>query len=367
MTALPAPIPAAGAGPGDIPPVITSADVLAVLPAFLKGDDAAPVRDAMVAALTAVLLAYQASGSFAAWMSDVLHAEGTFLDGLGADRGVLRQRSEQDPSYRARIIGIPQMVTPAAIMAGINALLAPFTSVQAQYFESVLDRHYMRTVANQGSGFHSFLWKKSTTATIRAPNYPDRLYLADSAANGGAVRAQSDPGGARLFRDHVGRFLLLRIPDLSPVNNSGAFIFNTQKDSPPAGTPVYWQPTTPYSTLSIGGAKYYLPTLANQTGYWYFPTSSVSASSGSVEPMWPTVPGQFVIDGGVVWVCKGALYPIGLGKFMRTKAHGGTPLGSYLRLRGASAASVYASIASLVDRLKGAGIRVEIFVDPTLH
>lgn len=366
MTALPAPIPASGTGPGDVLPVVTTADVLAVLPAFLKPGDPAAVRDGMIAALTAIIVAYQSASGFSSANSDVLRAKGIYLDGLGKDRKVFRAPSELDPSYRARILGIPSMVTPAALVAGVNAILAPFTTVQCQYFESGMDRWYART-KSATTGFHSFVWSRATIGSRRCPYYLDRLYQDDAAANGGAFRPNSAPGGARVFSDRIGRFLCFRIPDLSALNLTGVFAFNTQDDPPRGASPIYWTPSTAYSTSSIGGAKYYLPTQGNQTGYWYFPTNRVSALSGSVEPTWPVVPGEFVVDGGVVWLCKGAMRPIGLGMYVRTKAHGGTQFGCYPRARGTNATTVYASVASLIDRLKGASIRAAIFVDATLH
>lgn len=51
-------------------------------------------------------------------------AEGVWLDQHGSDRGVARQGGESDDSYRARLRTIDDAVTPAAILAVVNAILA---------------------------------------------------------------------------------------------------------------------------------------------------------------------------------------------------------------------------------------------------
>lgn len=360
------PIPLPGTGYGDTHPVISKADVLAVLPAFWKRDDTAPVRDGLVAALTAIMLAYQTDASYAAAMVDILRAQGTYLDGLGNDRGVPRALGELDPSYRVRLLALPSLVTPTAILAGVNAILAPYTAIKAQYSESVQDRWYVRSAQNIAQGFHSFVWKAASTTGQRSPYYLDRLYEDDSAQNGGYVRPQSSPGGARVFKDTIGRFLVLRVPDLSALDAIPVCAFRTTNDPVATATPVYWNPSTPYSTLSIGGPKYYLPTQANQTGYWYTPSSSTAKLSGLVEPTWPRVPGQVVLDNQVTWICRGVLHPVGLGMFAYKTVSQGSPSGAYIRSFSATAPSVYAAISNLVDRIRGASIRFAMFVDPKL-
>ena len=88
------------------------------------------------------------------------------------------------------------LVTPTAILAAANTILALYTAVRAQYAESVLDRWF---VHDGTAGWHSFVGAQ--------PQYLARLYPADAAANGGFVRPSSEIGGAWAFAD-AGRALL---------------------------------------------------------------------------------------------------------------------------------------------------------------
>ncbi len=199
----------------DVLPVTSTDDVRAVLPAFLHPDDPAPVRDAIVAALTQILLTYQKRSAYAAAQSDILRAVGRALAEACAERGMLKQTGESDDALRARALTVPSLVTPAAILAAANTILAPYTSVLPQYSEATSDRWFIGG-ANAARSWHSFLFKKATIPL--SPNYPDRLYPEDAALNNGYVRPQSSPGAARIYSDTVGRYFLLRIPDLSPLD-----------------------------------------------------------------------------------------------------------------------------------------------------
>jgi hypothetical protein len=200
----------------DVLPVTSEDDVHAVLPAFLRPDDPAPVRDAILAALTQILLTYQARSGYCAAQSDILHAIGRGLAEACAERGVYKQTGESDDALRARALTVPSLVTPAAILAAANTILAPYTSVLPQYSEPTHDRWFVGGDAPRS--WHSFLFKKATTSL--SPFYPERLYPEDSVANNGYVRPQSSPGAARVYSDTVGRYFLLRIPDLSPLDVS---------------------------------------------------------------------------------------------------------------------------------------------------
>jgi hypothetical protein len=200
----------------DVLPVTSADDVRAVLPAFLLPDDPAPVRDAILAALTQILLTYQARSAYAAAQSDILRAVGRGLAEACAERGVYKQTGETDDALRARALTVPSLVTPAAILAAANTVLAPYTKVLPQYSEAAQDRWFVGGVAPRA--WHSFLFKKATTSL--SPFYPDRLYPEDASVNGGYVRPQSSQGASRVYSDTVGRYFLLRVPDLSPLDAS---------------------------------------------------------------------------------------------------------------------------------------------------
>ena len=269
----------------DVLSVTSADDVRAVLPAFLHPNDPAPVRDAIVAALTEILLTYQARSGYAAAQSDILRAVGRGLAEACAERGVYKQPGESDDALRARALTVPSLVTPAAILAAANTVLAPYTKVLPQYSEAAQDRWFVGGKAPRV--WRSFLFKKATTSL--SPFYPDRLYPEDVAANGGYVRPQSSPGAARVYSDTIGRYFLLRVPDLSPLDVSLAATY-------------------------------------------------AQASSGVA------VPNRMFVGRG--------------------KAPTNT---TYLRRIGASAVGVYQSVVNAIDRIKGAGIRWCLLVDPKLR
>jgi hypothetical protein len=213
MPLLPLPTGGSSLTGGDTP-VSGTDDVLAALPLFLRPNDSAPIRDAIVAALTAIFIGYQEASNYAAEQSDVLRATDTYLRGFAQELKTYAKPGEDDEALRARMLSVQGLVTPTAILAAVNALLAPFTTVQAQFAESIQDRWFVRSAPATGD-WHSYVWK---TTMSRSPTYPDRLYPDDAAINGGDVRPNSNPGGARVWSDNVGRNFLLRLPDLSPLD-----------------------------------------------------------------------------------------------------------------------------------------------------
>ena len=237
MAKLPARLPIVPSA-GDLP-VESSDDVLAALPAFVRATDSAPVRDAIAAGLSAILKRHQLLSAYGAAQSDLLRATGLYLEGLCEDQGIFKQAGEDQEALRARALTTPDLVTPEAILAAANGILAPWTRGHAQYMESGLDRMF---VSDGTADWHSFVGA--------APSYPDRLYPDDAARNGGAVRAQSDPGGAWIFGDNIGRFFILRVPVVANVDvslvYSGAKIASADVDAPERGgaEPAAYPPLT---------------------------------------------------------------------------------------------------------------------------
>jgi hypothetical protein len=206
--------------PVDQPPLIPGAgprpfrsrdDVIAHLDEILLGSgDLAPIRDALLDALIALLYQLQFRGEFAIAQCDLLRATEQYLTSIGGDdRGVPRAPNEGQEAYRARLLATPQTVTEAAIVLGVNLILAPFTSTQCQLFDGILDRWFVRSDPAEVS-WRSFVGN--------SPEYPDRLYSGQEALNGGLARPNSDPGGARVFKTTLGRMFILRLPDLSSLS-----------------------------------------------------------------------------------------------------------------------------------------------------
>lgn len=192
---------------------IGASDVLAVLPAFVRRSDSAPVRDALAAALVEILRRYRQLSAYAAAQCDITRATGIYLQSLCAEHGVFKQDGETDDALRARALTVPSLVTPAAILAAANTILALYTSGRAQYAESVLDRWF---VQDGTAPWHSFVGVQA--------QYLSRLYPADAAANGGFVRPGSEIGGAWAFSGQLGRFFILRVPVLTGLGSAHAFL-----------------------------------------------------------------------------------------------------------------------------------------------
>jgi hypothetical protein len=214
------PLAQPSAGPA---PVSSVAEVLAILPTFLRPDDAAPVRDAILAGVTAMCLAVQDAGAYAAAQADELRATGVYQDEIGIERGVYRNGDDNE-TYRARQLLPPAIVTPTAILAAANALLKKYTAVTARYCESFGDRCILRFVsANPSATPRSYLYFRATAP--RSPDYPDRFYVSEAAANGGVSIPGREPGFARLFQDRLSRLFVLRVPDLSSVDGQDTPVY----------------------------------------------------------------------------------------------------------------------------------------------
>ena len=104
------------------------------------------------------------------------------------------------------MFSVQKVVTPQAILEAADALLAPYTTIKCQYFESVLDRWFLTGAVS--------VWRSYIGAS---PDYPDRYY--DS-------RPQSSPGGAWTFADNGGRYFVLRVPVIDSLNGAHMFLFD---------------------------------------------------------------------------------------------------------------------------------------------
>jgi hypothetical protein len=201
-------------------------DVLSLLPPEVRRSTTAPVRDALIAALTEILREYQRRSSRGAALGDILRATGTSLDGLAADHEVFKQPGEADESLRARMLEIDALVTPHDILLAVNTILAPFTTLRAKYFESELDAWFVDdgTVTSWGS----FVYVEGQPQA--SPRYPDRYYADEAAENDGFEFESREVLGAWAFADALGRYFVLRIPQLEAVDDLGSYAFDATVD-----------------------------------------------------------------------------------------------------------------------------------------
>jgi len=196
--------------------VQTAADVLAIYPRQFR-TDGHPVLDAINEAHAGIHRAYTDASDYAAEMSDILRARAEYLDGLLGDHGCYRAPGELDDDYRARGFAWQGVVAPEAVVAVVDALLAPYTTTLAQCCESIADRYY---VEDGSAVWGSFV---NTSVTLNGPSYPDRLYPGDATLNGGAFRLQTDPGEPLIFLDDAGRQFFLRVPLLNDADGPTAY------------------------------------------------------------------------------------------------------------------------------------------------
>jgi hypothetical protein len=198
--------------PGSIgSPVQSADDVRAMFPFQAKGHpDLAPIREAITAGATGMFLAHQTATDYAAAQADVTRATSLYLDGQLTDRGVARAEDEEDEPYRERGLAVPNVVTPAAILARVNAILSQYTTIQAQLFHSVLDR----TFIGAGTRPYAFIGR----VVGFDPDYPDRNY---------DLRPNAHPHGAWVFRDTArGRLFVIRVPVLAGLD--GTFTYQAR-------------------------------------------------------------------------------------------------------------------------------------------
>lgn len=209
MTVLVPPL-VPGAGPR---PVRTRDDVARLFPSWVKDPVAAPVRDALVDALTSLLLQHEFRAEIAAAQSDELRATRQYLLECGSEQGITRQPGEGEEAFRERMFAVEGVATEEAITVGVNAILAPFTSKTCQLVDSILDQYFV-----QGAGAQP--WRAFLGAS---PLYPERLYPKEAAENEGLYRPHSDPLDARFFNLGGCEFCLL-VPSLGITG--GPFIGN---------------------------------------------------------------------------------------------------------------------------------------------
>jgi len=197
---------------------------MALLDELLGTEDPAPIRDGLVDSLTSLLYELEFRGEYALAQADAARATEGYLTSMGGeDRMRPRAIGEQDEPYRSRLFSTPETVTERAIVTGVNALLASFTRTQCQLVDTVLDRWFIGD-DDPNRTWHSFI--------DAPPEYPDRLYSGQEDSWGGVSRPNSDPGGARVFDNEVGRQFLLLLPDVTGLP-ARAFVITHRDDLAP--------------------------------------------------------------------------------------------------------------------------------------
>ena len=201
-------------------------DILTLYPEEIRGPKGTehPVLDDIAGAHLAMHEGYQDAADYAAAQADPLRATGRYLDVFAEDRGFKRQEGESDEDLRTRVFAAFQGVSPDGIMAVVNAILAPYTSIKAQYYEPELDCWFVPSSSD--SVWCSFI---ASSPNAAPPDYPDRLYEHNAAEHDWLYRPQSSPGEAVPDWGSDGPRFVLRVPQLNDSSSLLAFV--TSSDS----------------------------------------------------------------------------------------------------------------------------------------
>lgn len=183
-------------------PVTDEADVLAEFAAPQKNPDTAIVRDSIASAYAEGFIEYQNLAERAAGQSDPMRATGLYLRDYAAEREVVPAPGESEVSIRARLFQAPRIVTPDAIKAIIDEVIAPRT---CHVSELDLDGWFLHASSTTS------VWESFVGAE---PNYPDRYYTDIPG---------SYPGGA-VPTNNLPRSFHVRIPALQAQDLDFAFI-----------------------------------------------------------------------------------------------------------------------------------------------
>jgi hypothetical protein len=121
------------------PPAWTIDELLAFLPSWAREADA-PIRDALLEAVRAMAqLLWSRIGQFAAQLQSPRFAEGVWLDAWGELKKLPRAPNETEGEYRARLLSLPDGITPNAIRAAVESIREAFTLLPVVVLEPAID------------------------------------------------------------------------------------------------------------------------------------------------------------------------------------------------------------------------------------
>lgn len=225
MPTLPLPAGGAALNGGDLP-VSSGADVLSQMADTHRLPVTAPVRDALNEADACIHVAYQDEVASLIAQQDARTASGDALRKIASEHGITPAQNESDSALRLRIFGTIKVVAPQAIVDVVNALLAPYTTVQCQLVEPEMDGMFITdgTAAYDGAFINN-------PGSYSSPSYPDRFYPDDAALNGGFKLTNNDPMTAIVANGKPRTFHLI-LPELSATDADFMFVID---DMSPTG------------------------------------------------------------------------------------------------------------------------------------
>jgi hypothetical protein len=127
-------------------------------------------------------------------------------------------------------------------------------------------------------------------------------YVPNPAGQGHQTVHPTSPGtGPGAFKDNRLPAKLVKLVD--PVSMTGAPLWVAYTALDPTTLPtVVWSPGA-----SFQEGQFVLPTTTGANGFFFLASSD--GQTGTVEPVWPSVVGQTVVDGGVTWTCAATVAP----------------------------------------------------------
>jgi hypothetical protein len=121
------------------PPAWTIDELLEFLPSWAREAEA-PIRDALLEAVRAMAqLLWARIGHLAGQLRSPRFAEGVWLDAWGELKRIPKQPNESEADYRARLLALPDGITPKAIRTALEQIRVEFTLLPVVALEPSID------------------------------------------------------------------------------------------------------------------------------------------------------------------------------------------------------------------------------------
>lgn len=153
------------------PPALQFDDALKLLPAWVR-NLTSPVRDALIRAWVAQWnLVWARSGRALAQVTTPRDAEGAWLDAWADLYQRAKRPGESDPELRERLLNPPDVVSPDAIHAAVEPLVAEVTPADAAFIEPAIDAAFASSLT---SAWNAFAQADDTRLWADYPDAPER-------------------------------------------------------------------------------------------------------------------------------------------------------------------------------------------------
>lgn len=177
--------------------------------------------------------------------TDATGGANAMLDGLGHDRGILRQPGESDDQYRPRIVFIPETVTPDAVRNAAEYYLRPFLQPVGK------DYSYFETWQPQYQTAYDFPVNVTLTDPFGAP-YNSNVFVYDDPR-------PPPPGPPPVFHRYMDEIdyrgaIVIGVPRLPCVADYGLVYDDTAMNAAAFLTPLGKRAITAYDVTGTTSA-----------------------------------------------------------------------------------------------------------------